>query len=82
MTRLVVVLQTVLSSNSGYPNLTIIKLTKKTNQITYVLLLQLDPIVTTDANFDSLLVPSDHPSRKKSDSYYINSVNMLRAHTR
>ncbi len=39
------------------------------------------PIVTLKQNFDSLLVPSDHISRKKSDSYYLNRDFMLRAHT-
>lgn len=39
------------------------------------------PVVTTYQNFDSLLVPLDHPSRKKSDSYYINSSFLLRPHT-
>ncbi|XP_064463860.1 phenylalanine--tRNA ligase, mitochondrial-like [Ornithodoros turicata] len=38
-------------------------------------------VVTLEQNFDSLLVPADHPSRGKSDSYYVNSKYMLRAHT-
>ena len=33
---------------------------------------QLDPVVTLKDNFDTLLVPKDHPSRKQSDSYYVN----------
>lgn len=41
----------------------------------------LNPIVTVEQNFDSLLVPKDHPSRKKTDCYYINCDNLLRAHT-
>ena len=41
----------------------------------------LSPIVSLHQNFDSLLVPKDHPSRKKSDSYYLNKDFMLRAHT-
>ncbi len=41
----------------------------------------LSPIVSMEQNFDSLLVPGDHPSRKKSDSYYFNKDYMLRAHT-
>lgn len=41
----------------------------------------LSPVVTTYQNFDSLLVPPDHPSRKKSDTYYINSKFLLRPHT-
>nr|ALS04447.1 phenylalanine-tRNA mitochondrial-like isoform X1 [Acartia pacifica] len=42
---------------------------------------QLDPVVTLKDNFDSLLVPADHVSRARSDSYYINRDYMLRAHT-
>lgn len=41
----------------------------------------ISPIVTIEQNYDNLLVPKDHPSRKPSDSYYINSSYMLRAHT-
>lgn len=39
------------------------------------------PIVTVAQNFDSLLVPQDHPSREKNDCYYINENTLLRAHT-
>ncbi|EGI70575.1 Putative phenylalanyl-tRNA synthetase, mitochondrial [Acromyrmex echinatior] len=39
------------------------------------------PIVTVEQNFDSLLVPKDHPSRKKTDCYFINQDTLLRAHT-
>ncbi|XP_036901257.1 phenylalanine--tRNA ligase, mitochondrial isoform X2 [Sturnira hondurensis] len=39
------------------------------------------PVVTTWQNFDSLLIPTDHPSRKKGDNYYLNQTYMLRAHT-
>ncbi|KAL6438316.1 hypothetical protein ACFW04_004464 [Cataglyphis niger] len=38
------------------------------------------PIVTVAQNFDSLLVPKDHPSRKKTDCYFINQDTLLRAH--
>lgn len=41
----------------------------------------LSPIVTVEQNFDSLLVPRDHPSRNKSDCYYLNRNQLLRAHT-
>ena len=41
----------------------------------------LSPVVTTLQNFDSLLVPGDHVSRSKSDSYYVDRGTMLRAHT-
>jgi len=42
---------------------------------------RLCPVVSLEANFDSLLVPKDHVSRAKSESYYLNSKHMLRAHT-
>ena len=38
-------------------------------------------MVTLEQNFDNLLVPEDHVSRAPSESYYINSSYMLRAHT-
>ncbi|XP_011500279.1 PREDICTED: probable phenylalanine--tRNA ligase, mitochondrial [Ceratosolen solmsi marchali] len=41
----------------------------------------INPIVTTVQNFDSLLIPIDHVSRAKSDCYYINQETLLRAHT-
>lgn len=40
----------------------------------------LPPIVTTKQNFEDLLIPADHPSRAKSDCYYINRDTLLRAH--
>lgn len=41
---------------------------------------RIDPVVTVKQNFDSLLIPEDHSSRKKSECYYINRDYMLRAH--
>lgn len=41
----------------------------------------LNPIVTVEQNFDSLLVPKDHVSRSKIDNYYVNSEYVLRSHT-
>ncbi|CAH0551280.1 unnamed protein product [Brassicogethes aeneus] len=40
----------------------------------------LNPIVNITQNFDSLLIPKDHVSRKKSDCYYVNKDYLLRAH--
>lgn len=40
----------------------------------------LSPVVTLEQNFDSLLIPADHISRKKTDSFYLNRDYMLRAH--
>ena len=39
------------------------------------------PVVTQQQNFDNLLIPKDHPSRAKSDCYYVNKNVLLRAHT-
>ncbi|XP_011866566.1 PREDICTED: probable phenylalanine--tRNA ligase, mitochondrial [Vollenhovia emeryi] len=39
------------------------------------------PVVTVQQNFDSLLVPKDHPSRRKTDCYFVNQDTLLRAHT-
>ncbi|XP_058878552.1 phenylalanine--tRNA ligase, mitochondrial isoform X5 [Acipenser ruthenus] len=39
------------------------------------------PVVTIEQNFDSLLIPFDHASRKKGDNYYLTCNHMLRAHT-
>lgn len=41
---------------------------------------RIDPVVTVEQNFDSLLIPENHPSRKKSECYYVNQNYMLRAH--
>lgn len=40
----------------------------------------LSPIVTVAANFDDLLTPPDHVSRKPSDTYYIDDKHLLRCH--
>jgi len=32
----------------------------------------LSPVVTVEQNFDSLLIPANHPSRKRGDNYYLN----------
>lgn len=39
------------------------------------------PVVNVYDNFDSLLVPKDHVSRSKSDTYYVNSTHLLRCHS-
>jgi len=39
------------------------------------------PVVTLEDNFDSLLIPKDHVSRGKSDTYYVNSKLLLRSHS-
>ncbi|GAA52951.1 phenylalanyl-tRNA synthetase alpha chain [Clonorchis sinensis] len=41
----------------------------------------ISPVVTTRQNFDSLLIPPDHPSRSPTDTYYINENTLLRSHT-
>lgn len=39
------------------------------------------PVVNIEQNFDSLLTPTDHVSRSKKDSFYVNKQYLLRAHT-
>jgi len=39
------------------------------------------PLVRTHDNFDSLLIPKDHVSRSKSDTYYLDEETVLRTHT-
>ena len=39
---------------------------------------QLNPVVSTEANFDSVLVPIDHVSRQPNDTYYVNQQTVLR----
>ncbi|KAI1745434.1 phenylalanyl-tRNA synthetase mitochondrial precursor [Xylaria scruposa] len=41
----------------------------------------LNPVVTTHQNFDSLGFPKDHTGRAKSDTYYVNCDTLLRTHT-
>ena len=40
-----------------------------------------DPYVSTEANFDDLLIPKDHPSRSSSDTFYKDGNTVLRTHT-
>uniref|UniRef100_A0A2P2MBZ4 phenylalanine--tRNA ligase n=1 Tax=Rhizophora mucronata TaxID=61149 RepID=A0A2P2MBZ4_RHIMU len=39
------------------------------------------PIVSVKQNFDDVLVPDDHVSRRFNDTYYIDSQTVLRCHT-
>lgn len=41
----------------------------------------INPVVTIEQNFDSLLIEKNHVSRNKSDCYYINKDYLLRGHT-
>lgn len=41
----------------------------------------LNEIVTVENNFDLLLIPKNHVSRSKSDTYYLDEKNVLRTHT-
>jgi phenylalanyl-tRNA synthetase alpha chain len=47
----------------------------------YVIKDEFLPIVSTKQNFDDLLVPPEHVSRRKSDTYYVNETTVLRTHT-
>lgn len=39
------------------------------------------PVVSTAQNFDVLDIPMDHPSRSRTDTYYVNKKTVLRTHT-
>jgi phenylalanyl-tRNA synthetase alpha chain len=41
---------------------------------------ELDPIVTTMQNFDELLTPLEHVSRKPTDTFYVSPDKVLRCH--
>src|SRR3989338_6499271 len=38
-------------------------------------------VVPTDMSFDLFDFPPDHPTRSKSDTYYVNDNHILRTHT-
>lgn len=42
---------------------------------------EISPIVSTQDNFDRLLIPVNHPARSASDTYYVDDTNVLRTHT-
>lgn len=41
----------------------------------------ISPVVSVENNFDRLLISPDHPSRSKSDTYYVSEDFVLRTHT-
>ena len=47
----------------------------------FLLVDDLNPLVSTYSNFDVLRIESDHVSRSKSDTYYLNDDTVLRTHT-
>lgn len=55
--------------------------TTRTGNALYAHFDSVPPVVTTEQNFDSLLIPKGHVARSKKDNYYINSHTLLRAHT-
>jgi len=44
-------------------------------------LVELPKIVTVEQNFDILNTPKDHPSRRESDTYYLDNTHILRTQT-
>ena len=54
---------------------------QQANPLAYVIKDDFDPIVTVQQNFDELLIPQDHISRKKADTYYLSETKLLRTHT-
>jgi len=54
---------------------------KDARHVPYAFFDDLSPIVDTQSNFDDLLVPKDHVSRSRSDTFYIDNSTVLRTHT-
>lgn len=54
---------------------------QQTYPLSYKIKKDFDPIVSVNENFNDLLIPEDHISRKKSDSYYLSESLLLRTHT-
>ena len=54
---------------------------QQANPLSYIIKDDFDPIVSAQQNFDDLLIPVDHVSRKKADSYYLSETTLLRTHT-
>lgn len=44
-------------------------------------LINIPEIVSVEYNFDLLNTPPDHPSRKETDTYYVDKEHVLRTHT-
>jgi phenylalanyl-tRNA synthetase alpha chain len=42
---------------------------------------EIPKVMTIKDNFDTLNTPADHPSRKESDTYYLDKDLVLRTHT-
>lgn len=59
-----------------------IQTSQKNDGVPFVCVDDLDPFVTVKANFEDLQVPQDHPSRKPSETFYLNKDVLLRPHTR
>lgn len=53
----------------------------KSLKIPFKMFDDLDEVVDTINNFDLLLISNSHPSRSKSDTYYIDDTHVLRTHT-
>lgn len=57
------------------------KSARRLNEEPYAVHDRLSPFVTTQQNFDDLLTPPDHVSRRPTDTYYANASVILRTHT-
>jgi len=55
--------------------------TFKDSEQKFTMLDDLDPVVSSKQCFDELLIPTDHVSRRPSDTFYISKDTCLRTHT-
>lgn len=67
-------IQEYMASTGSYPS-------SSSSDEQFVVLDDLSPIVSTRENFDTICIPLDHPSRRKSMTYYLRTDTVLRCHT-
>ena len=70
-----------LSRTQGSPIAEIVKRILASPYFKDLDVIQTPEILPADISFDLFDFPADHPARSKSDTYYIDDINILRTHT-
>jgi phenylalanyl-tRNA synthetase alpha chain len=69
-----------LSRTDGNPLKEVVDRTLKVNSLEGLDVIQIPEIVSTQVHFDLFNMPPGHPSRSRSDTYYVDDEHILRAH--
>ncbi len=69
-----------LSRTPGSPLYEIVERVKKVPALNGFDVIEIPEIVPATISFDLFDFPADHPSRSKSDTYYVDDTNILRTH--